>query len=478
MLSHRRFIAVRPAVRAIAALALVAALLPWTIGPPAPVGADHSPTHDSVARIQILIKRITLHDDSEPWYEWDAEVSIDVVLHKVSAGCSPDSDGSYAQECLTMLAAIDLPAFDLGEDEIKTLNRMIPSSPSDSVVTDGSVTAEFGIPVYAGQTYLLAIRGSDLDFVDYSDYLGDVFRTMTEQNGWLVGAHNQRAVLDPRPSASGPPGHFSVEYEIRNVPLPDLEPTRIQTLDLPGSTNDLVCMGVLNRGAMDAGPFEAWLVLDGALPPIGKALAGGLGSGQYGDLCVEVNLPTTGQHYLTALVDEPRGIFEENDTNNRFAQPYAAARVAGDMEPQVGPSGVTQDTRSPGSGPFTVVAEPLVNQPAGVPNLEVKAIRVKGKEPTGNNDCDPGENDVTVVVKNEGTAAAANLLVRLTVGNQSKEKSATNLAADDEVNVRFDDLMLTRGQHKLTATANVPNPVALTMADDGKLEVTVNCANE
>ena len=110
--------------------------------------------------------------------------------------------------------------------------------------------------------------------------------------------------------------------------------------------------------------------------------------------------------------------------------------------------------------------------------MEVKAIRVKGKEPSGNNDCDPGKNDVTVVVKNEGNAAAASLLVRLTVENQTKDKTATDLGAGSEVNVAFDDLMLSKGQHKLTATANVPNPVAMTTQDDGKLEVTVNCVNE
>ena len=46
---------------------------------------------------------------------------------------------------------------------------------------------------------------------------------------------------------------------------------------------------------------------------------------------------------------------------------------------------------------------------------------MKGKDPNGQNDCDPGKNDVTVVVKNQGRGAAAAFAVRLAVDNQQND---------------------------------------------------------
>src|SRR3712207_8338349 len=50
---------------------------------------------------------------------------------------------------------------------------------------------------------------------------------------------------------------YTVTYEIRRAPLPDLEPTAIEVRDLPGSDRQLVCMTVANITGTDAGPFRS-----------------------------------------------------------------------------------------------------------------------------------------------------------------------------------------------------------------------------
>ena len=87
-------------------------------------------------------------------------------------------------------------------------------------------------------------------------------------------------------------------------------------------------MAVQNAGVLDAGPFETVLHVDGVIPPNGRAQAGGLRSPGSGELCVETPLPASGEHRLTAAVDELRGTFEQDESHNRFEQPYVASRVA------------------------------------------------------------------------------------------------------------------------------------------------------
>jgi hypothetical protein len=119
-------------------------------------------------------------------------------------------------------------------------------------------------------------------------------------------------------------GHFSVEYEIRRVPGPDLEPTGIQVSRPAGSTQDRVCVNVVNRGPLDAGPFQVAFRLDGVTAPAttGNAIAVRLASGQNTALCINTNLPTTGQYYLTAVVDDQHRVVEQNETNNTVRQAH------------------------------------------------------------------------------------------------------------------------------------------------------------
>ncbi len=313
-----------PVRRAMLSLALAGLLLPAP-GPVAPARADHDPRHDSVARVLVVINKITVFNDNDP--ESEGDITIHGWFLKVNPGCPADTSD---HACRTQLIQFGLNEFGADSGETVTLDRAIPST-RDKVI-DESITPMFGIPIYPGQAYRLVFVGFDQDLV-FDDFLGRIELIMTEQNGWGIGMHTDRATLNKDVGnvyGSGGPGDVSIEYQIRQVPLPDLDPLAIKVAEGAGGAQDQVCVRVLNRGAMDAPPFQMALYLDGTSPPIQTREVNGLASGQYAEPCVLASLPAIGQHSLMVIVDEPRGIFEENDTNNWFAQPYAAARVAPD----------------------------------------------------------------------------------------------------------------------------------------------------
>jgi len=443
--------------RAFMLLAVVMALLPWRHSA-AIVSADHVTTHDPEARLQIVIKRIVLHDISEPFYESTGEVVLVLFLERIDPSCPAYS---LDEACRGPLATVQFPQMEMFSGESRDINRVVPLT-DDSVVTDGSISTSFGVPVYEGQAYRMIIIGQDEDSVPgFNDFLGRIDRIISGGDGWVAPPNLQRANDDDSGKGQGGPGKFSLEYEIRRIPLPDLEPTDIKILDLPGAPNDTVCVSVLNRGAMDAGPFETWLVLNGAIPPLVKAEAGRLGSGQAGELCMNVTLPTTGSHYLTALVDEPRGIFEENDTNNRYAEPY--------VPPQNATGGGSSSPPS-GSGPADLFAS---------------GLSVKGEQTNGTSGCDPGRNDITVSIKNLGGAAASSFSVNLTArpeGNDdnaddgiSLERTVAALNGGASQDVEFNDVRLNRGLYEIEAIVDARKTVSESDENNNEFKLTVNC---
>jgi subtilase family serine protease len=219
-------------------------------------------------------------------------------------------------------------------------------------------------------------------------------------------------------------------------------------------------MSILNAGGVDPGPFATVLRIDGVMPPNGKVEAGRMAPGAAGDLCVEVAL-TPGPHQLTAFVDEPRGIDEVSDTNNRFDLPYVVSKVAGAQEPAPSPSPARAD-------------------------LIVTAIRVRDEVPDGKDDCKDGKNPVAVVVKNDGTANAGSFVVRITVDEIQGDdvqayavvESVDGLEAGKEREVRFAEVKLKKGQHALAAVADYKRAVAESTEGNNDREVTVRCQDD
>jgi subtilase family serine protease len=117
-------------------------------------------------------------------------------------------------------------------------------------------------------------------------------------------------------------GPKSVVTRLRGIDLPDLHPTEIKVLPVPGSSQKLLCAAIENIGTANAGPFDVEFKIDGVVPPGGIVSAGKLDAGKNGELCVQTALPAKGQHVLSAVVDPADVVRETYETNNRFLRTY------------------------------------------------------------------------------------------------------------------------------------------------------------
>ncbi len=322
--------------------------------------------------------------------------------------------------------------------------------------------------MYAGEPYVVIVHILERDRVSESDEMGTVSATFGEADGWGIGTHHARSYN----SIDNKLGDFDLAYEIRRAPLPDLRAVSIRVVDEAGGTEDIVCLTVQNAGERDASPFQMTFRVGDAVPRNGTVDLGALGAGQSREACIRTDLPASGGLGLSLVVDEPGAVTEMDETNNR-----ATGGLIRIPPGQIAPDFVSTDAGPPGPPGATPTPTPL---PARA-DLTVGAIRVRGKEPSGADDCDPGRNDVTVVVRNQGTAAASNFAVRVTVDDEdddAEEASGLDLDAGKDLAVLFDDVKLKKGNHKLTATADPRNAVAESREDNNKLDVSVRCKDE
>ncbi|MFN0072415.1 MAG: CARDB domain-containing protein [Chloroflexota bacterium] len=181
-------------------------------------------------------------------------------------------------------------------------------------------TAYFGLPFDGEKSYGLFVHMSEDDgpvpFAVYNPPDAAVILVLDARNGWRLGRHEL-----PVSSVDGVRGR--INFEVRYADLPDLVPVSRKVLDIPGSADSLVCTGVENRGTEPAGAFQVAVSLKALPTPLGTAQAGTLSPGALGELCTRVTQPRAALTSLVAGVDEPRGIFEQNEQNNRFDQGFA-----------------------------------------------------------------------------------------------------------------------------------------------------------
>ncbi len=336
--------------RLIFALALAGLLLPGAAAPAIPARADEPIVRDHRdpdARLQLVIKKLIIHDDSD-WGE--GEMLFTAEFWACGEG-STDVDHCSPRTTLVRSGSVQILA---SGGDAPTVDWVLPST--TDVVRDESISATLGIPLHAGRSYGWMIKATEEDPA-FDDEMGDLYGYVSEGTSWGVGTFTRRGWRDYDSLASGfckrlqstgcDQANFSVEYEVRLVPLPDLRPSNISILDAPGSTDKLVCMAVQNIGPVDAGAFDVLLRLDRVLEPLGRAEAGRLGSGEHGELCVQTALPQSGVHQLSVVVDDRRVVNEQSETNNVYVDGYAPrlAVVGG----QAGGLPVFESAADPGS---------------------------------------------------------------------------------------------------------------------------------
>jgi hypothetical protein len=479
-------------LRTLFGLVLAAALLPWALGPTPPARAqgpiirDH---RDPSARFQLVINRIIVHDDMD-WGK--GEISISARVRTNGERCM-----LYTKvECGRMLAETTVPQFSATDNQSVLIDRLVPAA-GDSTA-DTSVGPEIGIPFQPGQWYGLVFRGYEIDPAA-DDSLGVLSTHITGEDGQIqYGTRTERGFnrcestpILPDFCPNGVSGAFSVEYEIRPAPLPDLHPTAFRVADEgPGDRDELVCFTVQNQGPTPSVPFRVTIGIEGALPPVKDIGASELAAGETREQCTGLRLPDSGSHQLSLIADSGDAVVETNERNNGYEQIVVRAPVAS-PGPVVGTGTASADSGT-GSEPVPPVInvapdtstppatkpspEPVANQTSGQADLTVSAIRVRGQVPDGKDDCKDGKNDVAVVVKNGGLGQAGSFVVRLTVdGDEAAEQSVNGLDAGQEREVRFDGVRLKKGEHKLAATLDPKNTVVESKEDNNQRQVTARC---
>jgi hypothetical protein len=409
-------------------------LVPWTSQVPSPARAAEPP--DPAARLQVVIKSVYIHDDREGLFSGDGEFELHGHI----------SDLSPYRGLVTMATR----KFGGGTRDTITFGPegLVPGAGDSS--HDAEASEALGFAVYAGRRYGLYFFMVEIDPYENNEIMGEVnFYVDTAEPGLGIGTHSLRSRWQ------GHLGDYTITFEIRRTPLPDLHPTSIEVLSIPGG-GETVCLGVENVGQKNAGPFEMVFRIDGQDVPGGTVAAGALPMGQSGKLCLPVALPF-GQHKLSVDVDEDRVVAEMNELNNSFARQFF---------------------RTVGGGAGTLpplVADP--GAPAQPPDLVVTSVKV-ARSADGTGTCKGDEiNYLFAQVKNVGQGPADEFAVRLEVrGDLKMEKVYIQaLAAGAAVDVRFPTDDMNAGPQLVKAIADGDNEVSEKDETNNGLEITATC---
>ncbi len=454
-----------PGLRIPLALVLGFTLLSWALGPTAPVRAQQP--LDPVKRVTFNIHQIQVHHDRD-WGK--GEIRVNLRVWQVNEGCPPDSADAG---CTTQLLKIKPVDFTADDGDTKILNYGYPSGPQAGDELADGVTSRYGIPLYPGRVYGWEIRGVEVD-PTVDDRLGSIRGTMSAENTWGIGLRTERSV---------DPGHFSARYSIQAITrLPNLKPLAIQRKDIPISTDAFICATMTNNGSDVAGPFRVTFRADGAEVPNGTVQAAGMNVGQTGDLCIAADPATADQKQWSVVLDDTRTVPETDEYDNGFSQGRLATVVTDvgwstDVQPEppvFRAAPAASPTPAPNASP-----EPAAKPSSGQADLTVSAIRVRGQVPDGKDDCKDSKNLVAVVVKNTGPVDAGGFVARLTVdGDNAGEETVDGLEAGKEREVRFDEVRLKKGEHKLAVTLDPKNTVAESDEDNNGRTVTATCRDD
>lgn len=415
-------------------LVLALSLTSWSIAAPAPVHAAEYRTDDPQIRLQAIVSNAHLYDDHHPPFG-DYNLQLFVELHRC-----PASPAACVVGQGTSILTTYTRAFNGGTDAPVKLYWITPRA-TDPTAERYDLSEDAGYPLYDGERYVLRFSMWERDVFSNVD-MGSIDVELGEDNQWQLGSH----------SAKASSGDFGLDYEIRMTQLPNLRPTSIEHLDVPVSSDFLVCVGLINTGPEPAGPFQVTLRVDGVIPlRAGKLDAGRLGAAESGQLCAPTDPPATGgSHRWTAIVDEARRVPEMSELDNRFEQ-------------------------------VLVTAAPSPKPGAAQADLTISAIKINGQVPDGKNDCKDGKNAVTVTVKNGGAGSAESFTVRLVTDDArgaTLEQSVKHLGASQEQEVRFDNVRLKKGEHTLAATVDPSDTIVESKADNNDLKATAACTSD
>jgi hypothetical protein len=486
---------VQTIARRAATLALTSALLAPTLGSTIPALAEEPIVRDHrhpTAHVQVILRRIIVHDDMD----WGAgDIAVNYNMRVSSESCVR----TRWDTCGESLVEGVIPEFHASDGASVVINRTIPG-PGDTIAGP-STSPENGILIHDGQWFGLWVEAAERDAFE-DDSMGILRTSITDEEGQVrYGTFTERGwgPCDKKPLVFDfcPPNaraSFSVEYEIRPTPLPDLQPTAFRVAnEAPGDRDDTVCFTVKNQGSQPAAPFRVSVGMVGESPLVPDIGAAALAAGETREQCTGARLPDSEQHRVMVTVDPADAIPEMDEKNNDLMvgldrTPAGQTRAPGGLGNAQTDGTESASDGDASDGPIILIANPSPT-PIGVtdearatrPDLTVASIKVNGQVPDGKNDCkagNGGQNAVVVVVKNAGPAAISTgpVTVRLAVdGDTAGELSVPAVEAGQEREARFEDVRLKKGPHKLAATVDPSGSIPESNEENNRRTVTAAC---
>jgi len=491
------------------ALALTLALTTlWAaIGVPASVSLGAS--SDAVARYQLIIKEVLIHDDRDGGLAGQGEMGLTVqVIHCPDWLPSPCFyEGKQVGAQVTAKHSLKGNSGDT-----VTLNRVVPSAGDEAAGLDAP---ELGFYAIAGYHHVIRFDMTEYDDVSNNEGMGWVVHDVESSKvgpggivggGAGIGTFTLRSLTNQGTKA----GDYTVTFEVRQVDVPDVRTARVEVSDLPNSTKKHVCAVVQNIRDTPAGPFQVYILLNGSDSEGGKPVIPALGGGAVASACVDTAVPTVPEYDISVLLDYPRRLVEFNETNNTFTvKQKGTPKTAG---PEVTPSSTPISTSTTAQADLTVTAvkvngqEPNNKEEAKEDKEESKDTKDSKENKVGKNDskndressdskndkgskenkdekadkndCKDAKYTVLVTVKNEGAASAETFVVRLAVGGRSGddlEQTVKGLEAGKERELKFENVRLGEGEHTLKATADANDAVDESDEENNERDVTAGC---
>jgi hypothetical protein len=427
-----KLLPVRALARSVAAVGIVTMIgcgaVPALAVDPVPV--PHRPDPDE--RLQVVVQNVRVIDDQDWWGAGELRLYWELTACPTSGGIRCDAEPLLrgAKE------------FSGASGSTVVLDLVVPEE--NDANPGANISKDTGIGVVDDMRYLMhfEINEKDLGSLDW-DHLGSVDLLLDASNNWGLGPHTD----------SSSAGDYAITYQIRRTPLPDLIARGIRQIG--DGDQAFYCIAVQNLGERPSGQFPITVLVNSDVLRTVDPMAP-LEPGETSEHCAYRPELPAGEHMLTFAVDQARRVAEMSESNNRYEWKIPAREAA-------------------------VASAQSATGRAGLAELLVREIRVRGDNPSGARDCDPGKNDVTVEIANDGAASAAGMVVRLVVDDkdeEARERAVSSLEPGKETDVRFDDVPLSRGDRELVATVDAKKTVAEADEGNNELRLKVNCRDE
>jgi hypothetical protein len=421
---------------------------------------------DPTVRVMLKVNSIKVIDDSD-WGEGEMEYTA--RIQRISPSCG----GLCANDKFEYLYRFGA---DSGETQsfVGRPEALVPAYRAQPADSSFYVQPQAGLALFSGDSLQVRFVGNESDPA-FDDYVGSFTEEFSESQAWGQAAAHITASRDTLGF-----GGFEVNYEIVRAPLPDLFITDVRVGNFADNGDDIVCVAVENVGPEPAGPYTMRFYVDGVIPRNGENPEAiplpGVG---HRERCFQTTI-AAGQHTFNATVDEDQVLPELNETNNSrgIVATIQRAPLGGVIQP-LGPGGVL-DPGVLDPGPSTNPTPTPTPQPAQA-DLVPGMLKVEGEEPDGNEDCDSGRNDITVVIKNQGTADVGAFRVTLLVDGDEDDGDAENvssLARGAETTVRFNNIRLQKGDNELKIRVDSEQNITESSEGNNELTKTARCKDD